>query len=54
MIGTGGTQLKKIGSAARHSMERLFGRHIFLELWVRVRESWSDDAAALRQFGYSE
>lgn len=54
VIGTGGAQLKKIGSAARHSMERLFGRHIFLELWVRVRESWSDDVAALRQFGYSE
>jgi GTP-binding protein Era len=54
VIGAGGTQLKKIGSAARRAIEQVFGRHVFLELWVRVRESWSDDVAALRQFGYSE
>ena len=54
VIGAGGGQLKKVGSAARRAMERLFERKVFLELWVRVRESWSDDAAALRQFGYSD
>lgn len=54
VIGAGGAQLKKIGSAARRSMERVLDRRVFLELWVRVRESWSDDAAALKQFGYSE
>lgn len=54
VIGAGGTQLKKVGSSARRSMERVLGRRVFLELWVRVRESWSDDANALRQFGYSE
>lgn len=54
VIGTGGAQLKKIGSSARRSMERLFDRRVFLELWVRVRDSWSDDVAALKQFGYSE
>ncbi|HEU4665315.1 MAG TPA: GTPase Era [Dokdonella sp.] len=54
VIGAGGAQLKKIGSAARRAMERAFDRKVFLEVWVRVRESWSDDAAALKQFGYSE
>lgn len=54
VIGAGGAQLKKIGSAARRAMEQMLGRRVFLELWVRVRESWSDDQAALRQFGYSE
>lgn len=54
VIGAGGAQLKKIGSAARRAMERLFERRVHLELWVRVRESWSDDAAALKQFGYSD
>ncbi|KAB2897786.1 MAG: GTPase Era [Dokdonella sp.] len=54
VIGAGGAQLKKIGSAARRAMERLFDRRVHLELWVRVRESWSDDAAALKQFGYSD
>ena len=54
VIGAGGTQLKKIGSAARRAIEKVLDRRVFLELWVRVRESWSDDAAALKQFGYSE
>ncbi|MEP7044384.1 MAG: GTPase Era [Dokdonella sp.] len=54
VIGAGGTQLKKIGSAARRAIEQVFDRRVFLELWVRVRESWSDDVAALKQFGYSE
>lgn len=54
VIGAGGTQLKKIGSAARRAIETVLDRRVFLELWVRVRESWSDDAAALKQFGYSE
>ena len=54
VIGAGGAQLKAIGTEARRAMERMFGRRVFLELWVRVRESWSDDEAALRKFGYSD
>lgn len=54
VIGQGGERLKAIGSAARLSMEKLFGRRVFLQTWVRVREGWSDDEAALRQFGYGE
>ena len=54
VIGKGGEQLKEIGSAARLAMNRLFGRRVFLKLWVKVRENWSDDEAALQRFGYSE
>ncbi len=54
VIGAGGAQLKKIGSSARRAMEAVLDRRVFLELWVRVRESWSDNAIALKQFGYSE
>lgn len=54
VIGAGGAQLKVIGTAARKSMERVFDRRIFLRLWVKVRENWSDDEAALRRFGYSD
>ena len=54
VIGTGGRQLKAIGTEARRAMERMFGRRVFLELWVRVRESWSDDEAMLRRLGYGE
>ena len=35
-------------------MERLLERRVFLRLWVRVRENWSDDEAALRRFGYGD
>ena len=52
VIGHGGEMLKLIGSAARIAMEKLFGRRVFLQTWVRVREGWSDDESALRQFGY--
>ncbi|UXI69665.1 GTPase Era [Tahibacter amnicola] len=52
VIGAAGARLKEVGTAARLSMERLFERRIFLKLWVRVRENWSDDEAALKRFGY--
>jgi GTP-binding protein Era len=54
VLGAGGQALQAIGSAARRAMEEMFGRRVFLELWVRVKSSWSDDEAALRKFGYSE
>src|SRR6185312_205252 len=52
VIGAGGRRAKAIGSAARKEIEKLLGRRVFLKLWVRVRAGWSDDEAALRQFGY--
>ncbi len=52
VIGSGGAQLKAIGTAARRAMQRLFDRRVFLKLWVKVRDNWSDDEAALRRFGY--
>lgn len=54
VIGKGGARLREIGSKARLQMERLFGRKVFLETWVRVREGWSDDEAALRTLGYHD
>jgi GTP-binding protein Era len=53
VIGAGGAQLKTIGTAARLAMQRLFERRVHLKLWVKVRENWSDDEAALRRLGYS-
>ncbi len=52
VIGKGGARLKEISTKARLSMEALFGCKVFLETWVRVREGWSDDEAALKAFGY--
>ena len=52
VIGKGGERLKAMSTGARHGMERLFDRKVFLETWVRVREGWADDEAALGRFGY--
>ncbi len=54
VIGARGSQLKAIGTAARLAMQRVFDRRIHLRLWVKVRENWSDDEAALRRFGYGD
>ena len=54
VIGKGGVRLRKIGTKAREQMERLFGHKVFLETWVRVRQGWSNDEAALRVLGYAD
>lgn len=54
VIGKGGQMLKKVGELARIDMEALFGRRVFLRLWVKVREGWSDDDRALRSLGYTD
>ena len=52
VIGKGGAQLKEIGTAARLDLKAHFGRPVHLELWVKVREGWSDDERVLRRFGF--
>jgi GTPase len=42
VIGAKGANLKKIGTLARHEMEKMFSRKIFLELFVKVRKDWRD------------
>jgi len=52
VIGKGGELLKEVGRSARLDLKRHFGQPVHLELWVKVREDWSDDEAALRRFGF--
>jgi GTPase len=54
VIGHAGEQLKEVGRAARLEMCGLFGQSVHLELWVKVKENWSDSEAALKQLGYDE
>jgi len=53
-IGKGGSMLKAVGSAARHDIETLLERPVFLQLWVKVQDDWSNSDAALRRLGYSD
>ncbi len=50
VIGAGGGMLKKIGSEARAEIETLLGRHIFLGLFVKVIEGWTEDPNKVREF----
>ena len=52
IIGKGGAQLKRIGEQARKEMEQTFDGKVFLQLWVKVKQGWSDDERALRSLGY--
>ncbi|ALA59818.1 GTPase Era [Nitrospira moscoviensis] len=52
LIGKQGERLKHISTQARQEMERVFGMKVFLEVWVKVKESWREDEQALVQLGY--
>lgn len=54
IIGKQGANLKKIGSQARQDISELTGTKIHLELWVKVREGWTEDPGFLRAMGLGE
>ncbi|MFN2488569.1 MAG: GTPase Era [Actinomycetota bacterium] len=51
VIGKGGTTLKAVGTEARHEIELLFGRRVFIELRVKVEREWQRRAYALERLG---
>lgn len=52
VIGHKGTLLRDVGREAREDMQETFGRKVFLQLWVKVKEGWADDERALQSLGY--
>lgn len=52
IIGQKGRMIKKIGESSRRELEKIFGIHIFLDLFVRVEKNWSRDTRALKRLGY--
>ncbi len=54
IIGKGGGMLKKISTQARQDMESFMGAKVYLETWVKVKENWRDNPAAIQNFGYTE
>jgi len=51
VIGAKGERLKRVGRAARLALNGILGRRVHLNLWVKVRENWADNARALRELG---
>lgn len=52
LLGRGGEHIKRIASESRQDMEKLFDRKVFLNVWVKVKGGWADDARLIKQFGY--
>lgn len=52
IIGKGGSALKKLGTAARISMEDFFQKKVFLQLFVKVEPDWRENKKMLKRFGY--
>lgn len=53
LVGAGGERIKAVGTRARQAIERLLGRKVFLELWVKVTPDWTRSPQALARFGYT-
>lgn len=53
IIGKEGRALKKVATEARRSLERFFGKSIFLETFVKVDKDWRNSDRELRNFGYN-
>lgn len=54
VIGKQGAMLKEIGSRAREEMEAMFGKYVFVELFVRVEKDWRNRERMLQQLGYQD
>lgn len=52
IIGKKGEKLKKIGTDARRDIENLVKQKVFLRLWVKVKDGWSQSDATLKNLGY--
>lgn len=52
VIGEKGSKLREISRLAREDISAMLGKKVYLEVWVRVRKGWGDDAAVLKSLGY--
>ncbi|MDO4321122.1 MAG: GTPase Era [Lachnospiraceae bacterium] len=54
VIGKGGAMLRKIGSQARHEIEKMLEMKVNLQLWVKVKKDWRDSDYMIKNFGYDK
>jgi GTP-binding protein Era len=53
IIGHQGVALKKVGAESRKSLERFFGKNVYLETYVKVDKDWRSNQRELNNFGYN-
>lgn len=54
IIGRQGVALKRVSTEARKSLEKFFGKHIYLETFVKVDKDWRNSDRSLRMYGYNQ
>ncbi|MFT4568187.1 MAG: GTP-binding protein Era [Saprospiraceae bacterium] len=52
IIGKNGVSIKALSTAARKGIEAFLQDHVYLELYVKVKEKWRDDERSLKSYGY--
>jgi GTPase len=52
VLGSGGSRLRAVGTAARHEIEALIGGRVYLDLHVNVLKDWQRDPRQLRRLGF--
>jgi GTPase len=52
VIGTNGSRLKAVGTAARQEVQALLGKPVYLDLRVKVAKDWQRDPRQLRRLGF--
>ena len=53
IIGHQGVALKRVSTEARKSLEKFFGKSIFLEVFVKVDKDWRQSDRAMKAYGYN-
>jgi len=54
LLGHKGAAIKKLGTESRRKIEKFIGKHIFIDITIKVREDWRNDERQLDKFGYKE
>lgn len=54
LLGKGGQAMKEAATAARKQMADFFQTRVHLDVWIKVKKSWSSDEASLTQLGYTD
>ncbi|MCB1800502.1 MAG: GTPase Era [Gammaproteobacteria bacterium] len=54
LLGKGGEAMKQTATAARKAMNEFFQTRVHLEVWIKIKKSWSSDEASLVSLGYTD
>ncbi len=52
LLGHRGAAIKRLGTRARKEIESFIGRHVYLDLRIKVSKEWRENVRQLKRFGY--